>query len=303
MSSRKQRAKNVARPNQTNTEFDASAGLLDDRYQFASLLTLAFTLVAATSTYGPTTTVVALAGIAFTLYRKQWFWPIFFVVTLLKFFSEAIFSLDNHSWLYIYWILTLAIYSMVRPSEKQFQLTARLLIGFSFVFATAWKTLSPEFRSGSFFTFAGATETRFTGLFEVLGLQQKGTGNSNAFNLNQWGLVDPPAAFQLANNADLSSFWMFLTFATLILEALIALLFLIPLAQRQAWWRDGVLTIFCVGTYILMPVLGFGHLLCILGYTQSSLDEKKRRYLYGGLMIFVQATIMRDSAINGLIGS
>ena len=303
MSSRKQRARVTPFKETPVKSAEVSEGLLDDRYQFASLLTLLFSLLAASSTFGQTTTVLALAGAALALYRQRWFWPTFFVVALLKFFTGSIFSLDNHSWLFLYWVLTLAIYSLVLPSEKHFKLAARLLIAFSFVFATAWKVLSPEFRSGSFFTFAGAVESRFTGLFEMLGLQAHGTGNNNTYYLQQWIVSNPPTGFQLVNNAELHPFWIFLTFATIAVEASVAILFLIPLAQKRAWMRDALLAGFCVGTYILMPVIGFGHLLCILGYTQSSLDEKKRRYLYAGLMIFIQATMLRDSLASGVTGN
>jgi hypothetical protein len=302
MSSRKQRARDTQTPQVSNSLQETNAGLLDSRYQFASLMTLAYTLVTQSSTYGPITGVFALAGIGLSLYKKVWFWPAMFVAVLTKFFVGAVFSLDNHSWLYMYWILTLAIYSLVQPAIKQLQLTARLLIGFSFMFATAWKVLSPEFRSGSFFTYAGATEPRFTGILEALGLQQIGTGDTNLARVRQWAEQNPPAAFDLINNASLNNFWMALTVATIIIEALVAIAFIAPLVAKQHWWRDVVLAGFCIGTYTLMPVLGYGHLLCIMGYTQSNLEEKKRRTLYIGIMVFVQAMIMRDTVVSGLAG-
>jgi hypothetical protein len=96
---------------------------------------------------------------------------------------------------------------------------------------------------------------------------------------------------------------MLLTIATIIIEASIAIVYLVPLAKRFTWWRDAVMTAFAVGTYVLVPVVGFGHLLCILGFTASDLEIKKRTWLYGGLTVFISAMTQRETVLGVLFGA
>jgi hypothetical protein len=210
------------------------------------------------------------------------------------------FTYDNHEWLFLYWLLALSIFVMGKHTERQFQLVSRLLIGLTFLFATAWKVLSPEFRSGAFFEFAAATESRLTDAFSMMGLISKADVNANLHAITAMKSVNTPATFGLTEVSGLDGFWMFLTVATIIIEGAIAITFLAPLPRAKTWIRDAVLGTFAVGTYLLMPVLGFGQLLCILGYASSDLEEKKRKYVYVGLLVFIQATTLRDTVLSWL---
>lgn len=303
MSSRRQRARDVVTEKTKPVVEHFSNALEDPTFKFASLMTMSMALLAPTSSFGPATTAIALAGILLGVYNQRWYWPTYFVFALSKFVSSAIFSYDNHEWLLLYWLLALSIFVVARASITQLKLTARLLIGFTFVFATAWKIFSVDFRTGAFFEFASNTEDRLTGILRILGLSESGTRNSNLDAIFGWQYALQPTEFTLTTNESLTWFWMMLTIATIIIEASIAIVYLVPLAQRYTWWRDAVLTGFAIGTYVLVPVVGFGNLLCILGFTASDLEMKKRTWLYGGLTVFIAAMTLRDTVLGVFFGA
>ena len=69
-------------------------------------------------------------------------------------------------------------------------------------------------------------------------------------------LVEPPALRAAARA---------LTWATALLEAALALLFLVPSPARWRWLPHAALLAFCAGTYAVAPVESFGWLLLAMG--------------------------------------
>jgi hypothetical protein len=84
----------------------------------------------------------------------------------------------------------------------------------------------------------------------------------------------PPV--QLASSPRVQMAAQVLTWSTVAVEGLLALLFLLPVTAR--WWhaaRDCALLAFLIGTYLIAPVFGFGGLLAVMGAAQT--DNSHRR--------------------------
>jgi len=256
-------------------------------FRYTALITLVFMLINS-STFPPFTTILALAAILLpSVFASKWLWPAIFVTAVITFATGSIWTYDNHEWAVLYWMFTLAIFSFVRNDEL-LQRTARLLIGFIFLFATSWKIAASEFRTGAFFELTGHTEPRFTDIMIAFGLMpEAATTNDRA--ISRWG--DPEyglQGFSLITSPILESFWIFLTIGTYIVEGGLALLFLWPLVKKFTWLRDLALTVFFIGTYVMVPVSGFGNLLAVMGFAASNIELKRRIALYAGLIVLME---------------
>lgn len=260
---------------------------MSEYFRYVALLTLIFTITNQ-SAFPPYTKILALAAILiYPIFVSKWLWPSLFLIALIAFLTGSIWTFDNHEWSILYWFLTLAIFSFVRKDEL-LKSTARYLIGFIFFFATAWKIAAEDFRSFAFFEITGNTEPRFTQIMIPFGLMPDGVSANTAL-IDRW--KDPEyglQGFTLITGEALENFWTLLTLATYAVEGGLAIAFLYPLAKRLTWIRDTLLAAFFIGTYVMVPVSGFGNLLAILGFTASNLELRKRTYLYGGLIVLME---------------
>ena len=95
------------------------------------------------------------------------------------------------------------------------------------------------------------------------------------------------------------------TWGGLILEALIALLCLIPAGGRIELARHASLLAFCVTTYALAPVAGFGWLLATMGLAQCRPDQRALRGAYVAVfvLILLYSEIPVDRRAGGLDGA
>ena len=260
---------------------------MSEYFRYTALLTLVFTLTNG-SAFPPFTRILALAAILiYPIFTNKWLWPSLFSIALLTFLSGTIWTFDNHQWSIIYWLLTLAIFSFIRKDEL-LQSTSRYLIGFIFLFATSWKIAAEDFRSFAFFEVIGNTEYRFTQIMIPFGLMPEGVKANNPA-IDRWR--DPEyglQGFTLITGDALENFWTILTLTTYVVEGGLAIAFLWPLAKHQTWIRDALLSAFFIGTYVMVPVSGFGNLLAIMGFAASNLELRKRAYLYGGLIVLME---------------
>lgn len=260
---------------------------MSEYFRYTALLSLVFTLTNG-SAFPPYTKILALAAILiYPIFTNKWLWPSLFLIALTTFLSGSIWTFDNHQWAILYWFFTLALFSFVRKDEL-LKSTARYLIGFIFLFATAWKLAAQDFRTFAFFEITGNTEPRFTQIMIPFGLMPEAVINNNPA-IGRWR--DPEyglQGFTLVTGDALENFWAILTLTTYLVEGGLALAFLIPLAKHRTWIRDALLAVFFVGTYVMVPVSGFGNLLAVMGFAASNMDLRKRAYLYGGLIVLME---------------
>jgi len=79
---------------------------------------------------------------------------------------------------------------------------------------------------------------------------------------------------------------------TVAIEAAVAAAFLWPAGRGLSRYRDALLLLFCITTFAVAPVAGFGWLLIALGVAQSDLSGQRTRGIY--LATFVLILFYRD---------
>ena len=201
-------------------------------------------------------------------------------------------TLDNHQYLITYWCLAMGTSQLLPSTRRALATNARLLIGLCFLFATLWKFMSAEFIDGTFFHFTLLTDRRFSGFADLVGGVPVEVTAANISALETltrpYGGVD---VIQLEDSPRIGGLALFLAVWTITVEGLLALIFLVPLRDRQAPLRDGALLLFMVSTYPVATVVGFGRVLAVMGLAQSPNRLGFERPLY--LLLFLVLPLFR----------
>jgi hypothetical protein len=208
---------------------------------------------------------------------------------------------DNHIYLLAYWCLGVGLALWYEPTGFILRSTSRLLVGCAFACAVVWKVfLAPDYLDGRFFRVTLSTDDRFAPLAAAAGLSgPQLAANREALEplpaglevLNGPVFTEPPALKDLARA---------LTWGGVALEALVAAAFLVPLSRRWPSLRHALLLTFCVVTYCVAPVAGFGWLLAVLGLSQCRQDQILLRSSY--LAAFVLILLYAETpAVAGLL--
>jgi hypothetical protein len=195
---------------------------------------------------------------------------------------------DNHAWLLFYWCLAAAIALAAGEARAILAANARLLVGLAFAFATLWKVaLSPDFLDGTFFRVTLVTDRRMepaahvaTGLSDAELAELRGRMERHVDVPLGGERAGPNVPARLARVAGLATVW------TVAIEAAIALVFLWPWGRAAVALRDPLLILFCVTTYAVAPVQGFGWLLLAMGSAQAP-PRPALRVTYAGAFALV----------------
>ena len=264
--------------------------LSDDRHamRIAIVMTLLLLLVYPDKTWFVRIPVTILAIIAILVERVRRAPLLWFACGLLLLAGVATrwSSADNHRYLMAYWLLAICVAMMASDAEPALKRSARLLLGFCFLFATVWKAMSPDFMNGTFFHFTLLADARFSIVVEWLG-----GVTANMRQLNSLGMAairhyaSPIESLQLADASHTRALALAMTWWTVAVEGALALLFLLPSRLRVTHVRDFVLLIFALTTYAIAPVLAFGWTLLILGMVQVS--ERARFVRPAYIVVFV----------------
>ena len=187
---------------------------------------------------------------------------------------------DNHAYLLFYWCLAVTLALSPGDSERLLSINTRLMIGLVFVFSVLWKlALSPDFMNGTFFGVTMLADPRFEGFTRVAGgLSAEGYDTLREFVLG--GYVPYGAADVPEIPPRLAALSHFLTYWTIAIEAAVAVFFLMPLRLAASRLRDYLLIIFCVTTYAVANVDGFGWLLLAMGAAQAGEGRTRVRLFY-----------------------
>jgi hypothetical protein len=194
---------------------------------------------------------------------------------------------DNHVYLLAYWCLALGLGLTSTAAAATLATSSRWLLGGAFAMAVLWKAvLSPDYVDGRFFRVTLLTDERFADASLVFGgLSREQMAENRRFlePLPEGAeLLDPPAFVEPPR---LRAFAALATWGGLVLEGVIALLCLLPGGGRLALARHAALLAFCVTTYALAPVAGFGWLIATMGLAQCRLDQRPLRGAY--IVVFV----------------
>jgi hypothetical protein len=218
-----------------------------------------------------------LAAAAIVATRIAWDWPL----------------ADNHIYLLAYWCLAIGLALGAPNPTTTLQASGRWLLAAAFTFAVLWKgLLSPDFIDGRFFRMTLIVDARFEDLVRLttgmslaeidrhrMALAPLGAGATLAVDES---LVEPPALGHLA---------LGLTWGGLLLEAAIAAAFLAPLRARRVRIRHALLILFCVATYPIAPVAGFGWLLLAIGVVSAETSRWRAAYVGAWLIVLAGTTV------------
>ena len=243
-------------------------------------------------------TIVATAAIMFQSLRfnnNLWFG---FAVFLLAANFHNWYTIDNHKYLITYWCIALFLACLSQKPEITIAKSARLLIGFAFLFATFWKAISPDFLNGVFFHFTLLFDERFADVSAYLGQLSKENFAYNGRAIDALTVYNSPLqSVQLQSTKHIFIISQVITWWTFLLEGLITIAFLWKKDHFISRWRDFLLLTFVVTSYAVAPVIGFGSVLVIMGLAQSSNLRKNTVLLYVLTFFLLQIYTMPWSSI------
>ena len=195
---------------------------------------------------------------------------------------------DNHIYLLAYWCLAIGLALSSTAPAATLSASSRWLLGGAFAMAVLWKAvLSPDYLDGRFFRVTLLTDQRFADAALVFGgLSRDQMARNRAFLEplpNGAELLTPP---RFVEPPRLRAFAAVTTWSGLILEGLIALTCLIPLTRLDIV-RHALLLAFCITTYALAPVAGFGWLIATMGLAQCRPHQRLLRGAYVAVFILI----------------
>jgi hypothetical protein len=200
---------------------------------------------------------------------------------------------DNHLYLALWWLLAIAIALLTPRAKQSLTVSARALVGLAFAFAVLWKAvLSPDFVDGRFFEWTFLLDGRFqpaVALATGAPLELFEHNEAQVRELAHSILLGTPSSAHLQSPARLELLARALAAWTLAIEGYVALSFLWPRADWLARSRDAALLAFCVSTYAVATVAGFGWLLLAIGLAQVKETRSALRLCYVGALIAVMA--------------
>jgi len=239
---------------------------------------------------------IAAVGVALPgqLHRPP-LWTVLSVLTALRVIINWPMA-DNHAYLLCYWCLAIVLALLSHDPRACLAFNGRLLIGLAFALATLWKVvLSPDYLDGRFFRVTMLTDVRFEGFAQLAG----GVTLAQLESLRGFVTQHVDGQFLEALDTPLEParfLWLarFMAWSTVLLEGAVAVAFLWPLEQGVSKGRDALLLLFCVTTYAIAPVEGFGWLLIAMGVSQCEPARRKTQLFY--LVVFALILFYREVA-------
>jgi len=186
------------------------------------------------------------------------------------------FALDNHKILIGYWCLVCALAVSSKLTEQVLACNGKMLIGLTFLFATAWKIISGEYLDGSFLHYTFLSDQRVEYMASFVGRISPDILLQNRMleNLLRY-LPQTLKSITVTSTPQLQLFTLAASYWTLIIESAVAFAFLS--GQKL---RDWILIIFIATTYFLLPVLGFAYILMIMGFAQCPPQKNNIKIAY-----------------------
>jgi hypothetical protein len=208
---------------------------------------------------------------------------------------------DNHIYLLAYWCLALGLALGARAPMATLAASSRWLLGAAFAMAVLWKAvLSADYVDGRFFRVMLLTDVRFADasmLFGGLTPDQMDQNREFLEPLPEGAeLLSPPPFVEPRR---LRVFATVGTWGGLTLEALIAVLCLSPVGRIGEVARHSALMLFCITTYALAPVAGFGWLIATMGLAQCRWDQRALRAAY--ITVFLLVLVYAEVPWTGVL--
>jgi len=210
--------------------------------------------------------------------RFTWFvLLVFYWIYLIEYWLVC----NNHDILFGYFFIVFFTSLFVPTIRRESFLSKNCsyLIGLIFLFSIIHKWSSPSFLSGYVIFQILLTWESYLFLDVLLPMDYQAVVATNAANFERFLNHQIPFKF-LIGTKDLFLISKLITFSALIIESLIAVLFLLPKKLGIVKYRDYVLIAFMLTTYFPLKITGFFYILFLLGITQTTSKDKRIRLGY-----------------------
>lgn len=218
---------------------------------------------------------------------KMWWWMIGIILIATN--ADQWELIDNHQYLITYWTLACCL---AIGSPTVLRTSGRLLVAVAFTFAVLWKIVAGEYLDGSFFYLAFITDGRLQLVASTIadgGVPfVRGAGRSISDAMSSGALT---SVVPLRHDPSLGAAAIALSWTGLAIEGAVAALHALP-HERWYWPRHLSLMAFVAFTYLLLPVVGFGFALAVMGFAQIREDDQRLKRLYLGLLCFLQLSLV-----------
>lgn len=233
--------------------------------------------------------VIAISGFIYPRLRaSRTLWALAVVIIGLGTYNNW-YVVDNHKYLLGYWCLAIFFALLTSTPERTLEKTSRWLVVLVFALAVLHKTLAPDYLDGTFFYYELLFDERFSGLARYVGGMPEHMEHLNqAARRALVNFESTLASVQLQGTAPTARLGGFITWWNYLIQAIIAVAFLLP---RPAWFartRHAWLLLFLFTTYLFAPVIGFGWVLAIMGIAQTERAEVRTRALYVVAFLLLQ---------------
>jgi hypothetical protein len=211
---------------------------------------------------------------------------------------------DNHIYLLSYWTLAIGLSLRAPDALATLAINSRRLVGLAFLFAVLWKVAwAPDFLDQRFFRVTLLTDPRFTDVTMLVGGL-----SADELDADQEALAALPHGAEwldaphLVEPTALRVFATVMTWGVVLLESAVALLMMLAhsIATRA---RHAALLMFCLVTYAMAPVAGFGWLLLVMGLAQVEPEQRwlGRTYVAAFLVVLFYAEVPWSSLLLDVI--
>jgi len=242
-----------------------------------TLLTLLYTQVGNFLTRPFILSLAAIGLLSRQVRQQSLLWFSLFCLTAYRMLDQWPMA-DNHAYLLALWCLTFFLYNYREASLTILANNARILIGLVFLLASFQKINADDYLNGSFFRYLFLTDDRFEDfaiLFGNISYQQIDDARRL---LDAYQFLSTLSHDQIVPLS--SEFHVLVIIATwwnLFDQIIVACCFLAPINSLLFKSRDFVLLVFCLTTYAVAPVPGFGWLLISMALVQC--ESRLRVYI------------------------
>jgi hypothetical protein len=195
-------------------------------------------------------------------------------------------DLDDHIVLTHYWVLGIGLSLLTTDPARSLERNGRLLVGLTMAFAVVSKLLWGEFADGGLFEATVLLDDRFNWVADIAGVADP-SANYAAFDV----LAAGGGPVELTTGPRIGPVVAALTAGTLLVEGAVGAAFLLPwpwLGRVRTW----LLAVFCVVTYAIVPVAGFGALLLVMASADRAHDRAARvRHLAGAAGLYLWGAV------------
>jgi hypothetical protein len=195
-------------------------------------------------------------------------------------------GLDDHVVLTSYWFCALGLALLSDDPPRAMRTSARLLIGFTFACAAAWKLTSSEFVSGREFYNLLLNDSRFRPLAQLIGGISEHDLRANTALIV--ALRDPAStnvAPRFVSTSAAHALAIAMTWWTLAIEAALAVTWLAGDWLARPGVRNALLVLFCMATYVTLPVTAFAAVLLTMALATTEPGDRWRVWLVGAFAV------------------